>query len=178
MAAPTATRAVIAATAEIHFNASPSLLPIAGWNGGGRDRQVNFRWSIRRPLRAPATAETACGASRGLLQEQRDSTTACSSCFRTFSTRSRPSIPSHLRRCSVVPAWTTKTPALRGFRALFRTRTGDPLLTIQVLRREARARAGLHGHESLANRGDLILRREPRVDASGRACVPFMFPCR
>ena len=65
---------------------------------------------------------------------------------------------------------------LQAFReALFRTRTGDPLLTIQVLRREARVRAGLRGHENRANRGDLTTTRDPRVDARGRADVRTTF---
>jgi hypothetical protein len=49
-------------------------------------------------------------------------------------------------------------------------------LTIQVLGREARARAGIHGHESPAYRKDQAARRDPRVDARCRACVPSMSP--
>jgi len=56
-----------------------------------------------------------------------------------------------------------------------RTRTVDPLLTIQVLRREARAREGLRGYESRANRANLTTTRDPRVDARDPADVRTPF---
>jgi nucleoside-diphosphate-sugar epimerase len=56
-----------------------------------------------------------------------------------------------------------------------RARTGDPLLTIQVPEREARARAGLGRYESRANRGELTTTRDPRAVAGGRADVPTTF---
>ena len=48
-------------------------------------------------------------------------------------------------------------------------------LTILEQRREARARAGPRGHESLASRGNQTTRRDPRVPARGRGDVRASF---
>ena len=51
-------------------------------------------------------------------------------------------------------------------------------LTIQVPGREARARAGLRGHEAPGNRAIPRVRHDPRVDACGRAGVRTTFARR
>jgi hypothetical protein len=69
-----------------------------------------------------------------------------------------------------------KWPVCSGFgKALCRTRTDDPLLTILGRARESRVRQGHRDHESAANRRDLTRGRDPRVDARGQADVRTTF---
>ena len=65
------------------------------------------------------------------------------------------SAPQPRRRCSSSSRRSRGGPAKfrKPSRALCRTRTGDPLLTIQVPGKEARARAGLRRHEALQTDG-------------------------
>jgi hypothetical protein len=68
-----------------------------------------------------------------------------------------------------------KSPRAGILQALYRTRTVDPLLTIQVLWRNARARQGLRRHETRANRENPRRSSDPRVDARGPADVHTTF---
>ena len=60
--------------------------------------------------------------------------------------------------------------------ALWRTRTADPLLTMEVQGREARPTAGTRGHEVPAYRHLPEARARPHLPAVGRENVPPMFP--
>jgi hypothetical protein len=60
----------------------------------------------------------------------------------------------------------------RAFEALFRTRTGDPLLTMEVLRRYGRTRAGTREHVCPANRPFSVCRQCPRVLRLSTRLVP------
>jgi hypothetical protein len=66
----------------------------------------------------------------------------------------------------------------RPFRALFRTRTGDPLLTMEVWTRYWRARPCTHGHVFPANRNFQVCRACPRVPARAQSDVPVSYPRR
>jgi hypothetical protein len=71
----------------------------------------------------------------------------------------------------------TKSADLRRFfRALFRTRTGDPLLTMEVSGRYWRARPGTRDHVVPANSRFAPCRSCPRVPARALADVPVSYP--
>ncbi len=74
-------------------------------------------------------------------------------------------------------AQTTRISNCRSFRALWRTRTADPLLTIEVLAGQARPRAYPRGTKAPQTDGTGAM-GDPCEDARGQVDVPFMFPRR
>ena len=124
--------------------------------------------------------------------------TTSSSNPRRASERPTPGVPLHARlsrievaqRCALCSAFVShvrmafarlwrgsfesrKTPANQ---ALFRTRTGDPLLTMEVPRRYWRARPGTRDHVSPANRLFAPCLACPRVPERAQPDVPVSYP--
>jgi hypothetical protein len=71
----------------------------------------------------------------------------------------------------------SNVPICRHFiEALWRTRTADPLLTMEVPERYGRTRPGTRDHVSPANRPVVACRPCPRVPARAQAGVPVSYP--